>query len=67
MFKAEHLRWVFLPLAIIVGLLCALGTATPARIVSFAAFSAAWFWLSRRKVFSLDRPNLGIPPRRRGR
>jgi membrane protein implicated in regulation of membrane protease activity len=64
MIRTESLRWVLLPAAVVAGLLCALGTATPARIAFFGACSALWYWLSRRKVFSLDRETLGIPRRR---
>jgi len=60
----EILRWALLPAAVSAGLLCALGTATPGRIAFFAACSAVWYWLSRRKVHSLDRETLGIPRRR---
>ncbi|MFI5346653.1 MAG: hypothetical protein ACHQ51_09795 [Elusimicrobiota bacterium] len=58
------LRWVFLPAAVAGGMRCLLGTATPGRIAFAAACAGLWFWLSRRKVHSLDRQVLGIPPRR---
>jgi hypothetical protein len=41
-----------------------LGT-TPGRAASTVASGTLWFVLSRRKVLSLDRAFLGIPPRAR--
>ena len=57
-------RWIFLLAAVLGGLRCLLGTATPGRILFAAACAGLWFWMSRRKVLSLDRGTLGIPPRR---
>jgi hypothetical protein len=65
MLKAETLRWVFLPLSILTALLCLWSGATPGRVLFGAVCAAGWFILSRRKVHSLDRQMLGIPPRRR--
>lgn len=62
--KAASLRWVFLPAAAASGASCLLGTATPGRLAFAAVCAALWFGLSRRKVLSLDRESLGIPPRR---
>jgi hypothetical protein len=62
--KLSSLRWVFLLAAAAGGLRCLLGTATPGRIALAAVCAGLWFWLSRRKVLSLDRATLGIPPRR---
>ena len=64
MIKPDSLRWVYLAVAAVSGLRCLLGTATLGRIAFTAACAGLWFWLSRRKVLSLDRQSLGIPPRR---
>lgn len=64
MLKSELLRWVFLLLAVLGAARCVFSAATPGRLVFSAVCAALWFWLSRRKVLSLDRQVLGIPPRR---
>jgi hypothetical protein len=64
MIKLAGLRWVFLLAAAAGGVYCLLGTATPGRIAFTGACAGLWFWLSRRKVLSLDRQTLGFPPRR---
>jgi hypothetical protein len=65
MFKTETLRWVFLLLAILTALRCLWSGAAPGRLLFGAVCAVAWYALSRRKVLSLDRQMLGIPPRRR--
>jgi len=61
---AASLRWILLPTAVVFGGLCLLSAATPARAGAAVVSGLLWFWLSRRKVMSLDRGSLGIPPRR---
>jgi hypothetical protein len=63
MIELASLRWVFLLAAAAGGVRCLLGTATPGRIAFVAACAGLWFWMSRRKVLSLDRQTLRIPPR----
>ena len=58
-------RWVFLVGAVFGAARCALFKATPGRVAFAAACGLVWYWLSRRKVLSLDRGTLGIPPRGR--
>ncbi len=58
------LRWVLLAAAVLGAARCAFFEATPPRLAFAAACALAWFWLSRRKVRSLDRGALGVPPRR---
>ena len=62
--KILSLRWVFLLAAFAGAARCAYSGATPAACGSAAACGLLWFWLSRRKVHSLDRETLGVPPRR---
>ncbi|MDE2141706.1 MAG: hypothetical protein KGJ84_04770 [Elusimicrobia bacterium] len=64
MSKLAALRWVFLLAAAAGGARCLLGAATAGRLAFAVACASLWFWLSRRKVLSLDRSVLGIPPRR---
>jgi hypothetical protein len=64
MTRATSLRWIFFFAAGAGGAGCLLFGATPARVGVSAACGLLWLWLSRRKVESLDRETLGIPPRR---
>jgi hypothetical protein len=64
MLKAETLRWVFLLLTVLDAIRCLWSGATPGRLLFGAACAVGWYVLSRRKVLSLDRQTLGIPPRR---
>ena len=58
------LRWIFLLGAVASAARCAFFDATPGRIGFAAVSGLLWFWLSRRKVHSIDRDRLGLPPRR---
>jgi hypothetical protein len=58
------LRWLLLAAAVVGAARCAFDRATPARVAFAAACGLLWFWMSRRKVRSLDRDTLGVPPRR---
>ena len=62
--RVSSLRWLCLLAAVAGGAWCALRGADAARVGVCAACGALWFWLSRRKVRSLDRDSLGLPPRR---
>jgi hypothetical protein len=63
MIRVVSLRWVFLVAAVVSGAWCVLLRATPGRAAFAAVSGLAWYGLSRRKVLSLDRSTLGIPPR----
>jgi hypothetical protein len=58
------LRWLLLLAAAAAGARCVFFGTTPPFLVLTAAAGLLWFWLSRRKVRSLDRDTLGVPPRR---
>jgi hypothetical protein len=62
--KLSNLRWPLLLAAVAGGARCAFFRATPGRLGLTAACGLLWFWLSRRKIRSLDRETLGLPPRR---
>jgi hypothetical protein len=62
--KLHALRWPFLLAAAAGAARCALSGTTPGRLLPTIACALLWFWLSRRKVRSLDRAALGLPPRR---
>ena len=57
-------RWVFLLAAVAGAAGCAFFEATPTRVGFAAVCGLLWFWMSRRKVHSLDRETLGMPARR---
>lgn len=61
--KFLGLRWVFLLAAVAGAARCVFSAATAPRIGFAAACGLIWFWLSQRKVRSLDRGTLGLPPR----
>lgn len=64
MTRSAVVRWLFLLAAALGGIRCLLGTAS-LPCMAFTVFCfGLWFVLSRRKVLSLDRETLGIPPRR---
>ncbi len=58
-------RWLLLPAAVVGGSVCVLRGPTAGRLAFTLVSGAGWYALSRRKVLSLDRENLGVPPRRR--
>jgi hypothetical protein len=62
--KYLSLRWIFLLAAVAGALRCLYAGATPPRAGFACACALLWFWLSQRKVHSLDRESLGMPPRR---
>jgi hypothetical protein len=62
--KLLSLRWIFLLAAVLGAGRCVFFDATPARVGFALACALLWYWLSRRKVHSLDRETLGVPPRR---
>lgn len=62
--KWSDARWLLLPASAAGALWCVFGGLTPGRAAFTVATGLAWFALSRRKVHSLDRETLGIPPRR---
>jgi hypothetical protein len=62
--KRAGLRWLFLLAAVVGGVRCVLGTASLGCLALTLLCGGLWFVLSRRKVHSLDRETLGIPPRR---
>lgn len=62
--KLLSLRWAFLLAALAGAARCAFSGAAPARVVFAIACALVWLWLSRRKMRSLDRGTLGVPPRR---
>ncbi len=62
--KLSNLRWLFLLAALAGGVRCVFFEATAARLVLTGLCGLLWFWLSRRKIRSLDRETLGLPPRR---
>lgn len=58
------LRWPLLMAAVLGAGRCALFGPTPRATTWTAVCGLLWFWLSRRKVRSLDRESLGVPARR---
>lgn len=62
--KLSLARWLLLPAAVAGAALCAFRGLTPRRAAFTAASGLGWYWLSRRKIRSLDRETLGIPARR---
>ena len=62
--KLLSVRWLFLLAAVAGVARCVLSGATPPRLAFACACGLLWFWLSQRKVHSLDRESLGVPPRR---
>jgi hypothetical protein len=61
--KLLSLRWAFLLAAVAAAARCAFSGFTSARAAFALVCCALWLWLSRRKVRSLDRDTLGVPPR----
>ena len=61
--KFLSLRWVFLLAALAGAVLCAFAGTTLPRAGATAACGLLWYLLSRRKMHSLDRETLGVPPR----
>ena len=59
-----NLRWPLLLAAAFGGARCAFFGTTPRRLGLTIACGLLWFWLSRLKTRSLDRAELGMPPRR---
>ncbi len=53
--KPDLLRWSLLPVAAAALLLMLFKSATPGRVALFAVTAGAWYALSRRKTYSLDR------------
>ena len=53
--KLDHLRWTLLPVAAIALLVVIIKGATPWRVATAALSALAWYGLSRRKTYSLDR------------
>jgi EamA domain-containing membrane protein RarD len=51
----ERLRWTLLPVAAIALLVVVFKGASPGRLALAAICSLAWYGLSRRKTYSLDR------------
>jgi hypothetical protein len=62
--KFLSLRWVFLLAAVAGGARCVFFDATASEFGFAVVCGLIWFALSRRKVHSLDRDALGLPPRR---
>jgi hypothetical protein len=62
--KNAIIRWALFFSASIAAAVCLLGHFTIKRACVFVVCAAAWYLMSRRKVLSLDRQALGIPPRR---
>jgi hypothetical protein len=62
--KVSSLRWVLLAAAVVGAARCFFSGASAPRLAFASACGLAWFWMSRRKVRSLDRGTLGVPPRR---
>ena len=58
------MRWVFLLSAVVGAARCAVAGTTPARLAFAAVCALLWFGLSRRKIHSIDRDVVGLPPRR---
>jgi hypothetical protein len=58
------LRWPLLLIAAAGASRCAFSGTNWRRLTATAVCGLLWFWLSRRKVRSLDRDALGVPPRR---
>jgi hypothetical protein len=63
--RSPLLRALLLGWSAVSALACIFLGTTPARAASTALSGTAWFLLSRRKVLSLDRGELGIPERAR--
>ncbi|HAZ07675.1 MAG TPA: hypothetical protein DCZ01_03925 [Elusimicrobia bacterium] len=61
--RSGLLRWALLLAALAVVARCLVSGMTPGRVIFGAACASAWYILSRRKVYSLDRDHLGLPPR----
>lgn len=53
--KPDLFRWLLLPVAAAALLVMLFSSATPGRVALFAVCAAAWYGLSRRKTYSLDR------------
>ena len=62
--KFLGLRWIFLLGAVAGAARCVFFDATAPEFGFAAVCGLLWFGLSRRKVHSLDRRTLGLPPRR---
>ena len=70
--KLDRLRWILLPVAVVAALVMIVKGFTPGRAALGAGCALAWYGLSRRKTFSLDRDRflggkLGPGPERRPR
>lgn len=61
---ASLLRWLLLLASSAFALRCVFSGTTPLRALGTVATGTLWFWLSRRKVLSLDRGRMGLSPRR---
>lgn len=57
--KLESLRWIFPPVAAVAALVMLFKGATPGRLALCTVCAAAWYGLSRRKAYSLDRRRVG--------
>jgi len=57
--KLESLRWILPPVAAIAALVMLFKGATPGRLALCSACALAWYGLSRRKAYSLDRHRVG--------
>ncbi len=51
----DRLRWYLLPAAAVTALVMMIKGATPGRLALAAICALAWYGLSRRKSYSLDR------------
>lgn len=63
--RPELLRWTLFLAALVAAARCLVSGPTPGRVAFGAACALAWYVLSRRKIYSLDRERLGLPPRGR--
>ena len=62
--KFLSLRWIFLLAAVAAAARCVFFDAAAPELGFAAVCGLLWFALSRRKMRSLDRGTLGLPPRR---
>ena len=56
--KLDRLRWTLLPVAAAALLVILFKGATPGRLATALICALAWYGLSRRKTFSLDRDRI---------
>ena len=53
--RLDRLRWTLLPAAVVALLVVVVKGATPGRLAFALICALAWYALSRRKAYSLDR------------